>query len=361
MVARDTLFVVRVDARAARIRSRSSPECWSSRLRRGRACPEMLVQNGFGDPGAVGDLIHRSQSGSRTRRTPPARPRAAGPAVQSAAAALRGLGCQSASTLAVSLSSRPMTWGEVDRRDELYPRVISSAWHCHHLSSRVAVVPEEVERYARHVLIPDVGMEGPAPSQERAGAGRRSGRPGIAGVDVPRGRGVGTIGVADADVVEMSNCSGRCPRSRGRRAAEVRVRRADAGFGQPPGASRAGMTSGSTRPTPSRSSPATTWSWTAPTTSHQLPAQRRVRPAGQARRLGSIYRFDGQASIWWAQHGPCYRCVFPQPPPPGLVPSCAEGGVLGVLCAAIGSIQAAEVREAHCRYRGSVGRPVDGA
>ena len=57
---------------------------------------------------------------------------------------------------------------------------------------------------------------------------------------------------------------------------------------------------------------------------------------------GSIYRFDGQVSIWWAQHGPCYRCVFPEPPPPGLVPSCAEGGVLGVLCAAIGSIQAAE-------------------
>jgi adenylyltransferase/sulfurtransferase len=58
---------------------------------------------------------------------------------------------------------------------------------------------------------------------------------------------------------------------------------------------------------------------------------------------GSIYRFDGQASIWWARYGPCYRCLFPEPPPPGLVPSCAEGGVLGVLCAAIGSIQAAEV------------------
>jgi len=58
---------------------------------------------------------------------------------------------------------------------------------------------------------------------------------------------------------------------------------------------------------------------------------------------GSIFRFDGQASVWWAQHGPCYRCVFPEPPPPGLVPSCAEGGVLGLLCAAIGSIQAAEV------------------
>jgi adenylyltransferase/sulfurtransferase len=57
---------------------------------------------------------------------------------------------------------------------------------------------------------------------------------------------------------------------------------------------------------------------------------------------GSIYRFDGQASVWWAQHGPCYRCVFPEPPPAGQVPSCAEGGVLGLLCASIGSIQAAE-------------------
>src|SRR5207244_3767201 len=57
---------------------------------------------------------------------------------------------------------------------------------------------------------------------------------------------------------------------------------------------------------------------------------------------GSIYRFDGQASVFWAEHGPCYRCLYPQPPPPGMVPSCAEGGVLGVLCATVGSIQANE-------------------
>lgn len=57
---------------------------------------------------------------------------------------------------------------------------------------------------------------------------------------------------------------------------------------------------------------------------------------------GSIYRFDGQASAFWAKHGPCYRCLYPEPPPPGMVPSCAEGGVLGVLCASIGSIQATE-------------------
>jgi len=61
---------------------------------------------------------------------------------------------------------------------------------------------------------------------------------------------------------------------------------------------------------------------------------------------GSIYRFDGQASVFWAAApggtSPCYRCLYPEPPPPGMVPSCAEGGVLGVLCASIGAIQVNE-------------------
>ncbi|HWG93451.1 MAG TPA: molybdopterin-synthase adenylyltransferase MoeB, partial [Mycobacteriales bacterium] len=60
---------------------------------------------------------------------------------------------------------------------------------------------------------------------------------------------------------------------------------------------------------------------------------------------GSIYRFDGQASVFWptgSDTAPCYRCLYPEPPPPGMVPSCAEGGVLGVLCASIGSIQTTE-------------------
>jgi adenylyltransferase/sulfurtransferase len=58
--------------------------------------------------------------------------------------------------------------------------------------------------------------------------------------------------------------------------------------------------------------------------------------------FGSIYRFEGQASVFYAKEGPCYRCLFPEPPPPGLVPSCAEGGVLGVLPGTIGTIQATE-------------------
>ena len=57
---------------------------------------------------------------------------------------------------------------------------------------------------------------------------------------------------------------------------------------------------------------------------------------------GSIYRFDGQASVFWAEYGPCYRCLYPEPPPPGMVPSCAEGGVLGVLCASIASVMGTE-------------------
>jgi len=57
---------------------------------------------------------------------------------------------------------------------------------------------------------------------------------------------------------------------------------------------------------------------------------------------GSIYRFDGQASVFWNRYGPNYRDLYPDPPPPGMVPSCAEGGVLGVLCASIGSIMATE-------------------
>jgi adenylyltransferase/sulfurtransferase len=63
---------------------------------------------------------------------------------------------------------------------------------------------------------------------------------------------------------------------------------------------------------------------------------------GKPNVYGSIFRFDGQASVFFAKEGPCYRCLYPEPPPPDLVPSCAEGGVLGVLPGVIGTIQATE-------------------
>ena len=63
---------------------------------------------------------------------------------------------------------------------------------------------------------------------------------------------------------------------------------------------------------------------------------------GKPQVYGSIFRFEGQVSVFWADQGPCYRCLYPEPPPPGLVPSCAEGGVLGILPGVIGSLQATE-------------------
>jgi len=71
---------------------------------------------------------------------------------------------------------------------------------------------------------------------------------------------------------------------------------------------------------------------------------------------GSIYRFDGQVSVFWADYGPCYRCLYPEPPPQGMVPSCAEGGVLGVLAGTIGSLQATEA----IKVIAGIGQPLVG-
>jgi molybdopterin/thiamine biosynthesis adenylyltransferase/rhodanese-related sulfurtransferase len=201
----------------------------------------------------------------------------------------------------------------------------------------------EIERYARHVLIPEVGMEG-----QRRLKNARVLVVGAGGLGSPAlvylaAAGVGTIGVVDADVVELSNLQrqvvhgvadvGRLKtESAAQRLASVnpwvRVVRHDV-----------------------RIDPANALQIIADYDlvldgTDNFPTRYLLNDAcvllGKPDVWGSIFRFDGQTSIWWAQHGPCYRCVFPEPPPPGLVPSCAEGGVLGVLCAAIGSIQAAE-------------------
>jgi sulfur-carrier protein adenylyltransferase/sulfurtransferase len=77
---------------------------------------------------------------------------------------------------------------------------------------------------------------------------------------------------------------------------------------------------------------------------------------GRPNVYGSIFRFDGQASVFYAREGPCYRCLYPEPPPPGLVPSCAEGGVLGVLPGVIGTIQATET----IKLLAGIGEPLIG-
>jgi len=202
----------------------------------------------------------------------------------------------------------------------------------------------EIERYARHVLIPDVGMDG-----QRRLKNARVLVVGAGGLGSPAlmylaAAGVGTIGVVDDDVVELSNLQrqvvhgvGDVGRLKSESAAErlasvnplVRVVRHDVRIDS---ANALQIIAG--------------YDVVLDGTDN-FPTRYLLNDAcvllGKPDVWGSIYRFDGQTSIWWARHGPCYRCLFPEPPPPGLVPSCAEGGVLGVLCAAIGSIQAAEV------------------
>jgi molybdopterin/thiamine biosynthesis adenylyltransferase/rhodanese-related sulfurtransferase len=202
---------------------------------------------------------------------------------------------------------------------------------------------EEVERYARHVLIPDVGMEG----QRRLNNARvlvvGAGGLGSPALMYLAAAGVGTIGVVDDDLVEMSNLQRQVVhgvadvgRLKSESAAEtlaslnpmVQVVRHDVRID-------------STNALEIIADYDLVLDGT-----DNFPTRYLLNDAcvllGKPDVWGSIFRFDGQASVWWARHGPCYRCVFPEPPPPGLVPSCAEGGVLGLLCAAIGSIQAAE-------------------
>ena len=202
---------------------------------------------------------------------------------------------------------------------------------------------QEVERYARHVLIPEVGMEGQRRLKKARVLVVGAGGLGSPALVYLAAAGVGTIGVVDDDVVELSNLQRQVVhgvadvgRLKSESAAEtlaavnpmVQVIRHDVRID-------------STNALEIIADYDMVLDGT-----DNFPTRYLLNDAcvllGKPDVWGSIYRFDGQASVGWAQHGPCYRCVFPEPPPPGLVPSCAEGGVLGLLCAAIGSIQAAE-------------------
>lgn len=202
---------------------------------------------------------------------------------------------------------------------------------------------DEVSRYSRHLIIPDVGMEG----QKRLKNARVL-SVGAGGLGSPTllylaAAGVGTLGVIDFDEVDESNL-------------QRQVIHGQSDIGR----SKAQSAADSIREV----NPYVT----VQLHEEQLDTDNAMRIFDQydliidgtdnfaTRYLvndacvllnkpyiwGSIYRFDGQASVFWAEQGPCYRCLYPEPPPPGMVPSCAEGGVLGVLCASVGSIQATE-------------------
>jgi molybdopterin/thiamine biosynthesis adenylyltransferase/rhodanese-related sulfurtransferase/molybdopterin converting factor small subunit len=210
-----------------------------------------------------------------------------------------------------------------------------------------AATPElsnaEIERYSRHLILPEVGIDG----QRRLKAGRVL-CVGAGGLGSPAAlylaaAGVGTIGIIDFDAVDASNLQrqilhgtpdvgrSKLQSARDRLSAlnpEVRIETHEAAL-------------------TSKNALALFRDYDVILDGTDNFATRYlVNDAcvllGKPNAYGSIFRFEGQASVFATKNGPCYRCLYPEPPPPGLVPSCAEGGVLGVLPGVIGTIQATE-------------------
>jgi sulfur-carrier protein adenylyltransferase/sulfurtransferase len=202
---------------------------------------------------------------------------------------------------------------------------------------------EEVLRYSRHLILPDVGLEG----QQKLKAARVL-LVGAGGLGSPAAlylaaAGVGTLGLVDFDVVDVTNLQRQIlhgTRDIGRskldsatsRIADinphVRVERFE------------------TRLTSANALDIIREFDLVVDGTDNFPTRYLVNDAcvlsGRPNVYGSIFRFEGQASVFATADGPCYRCLFREPPPPGLVPSCAEGGVLGVLPGLVGTIQATE-------------------
>ncbi len=202
---------------------------------------------------------------------------------------------------------------------------------------------DEVKRYSRHLIIPDIGMTG----QKRLKNARvlcvGAGGLGSPALLYLAAAGVGTLGVIDFDVVDESNLQ-----------RQIIHGQSDIGRSK---AQSAADSIAETNPfvnvvvheeqlTSENAMEIFSGYDLIVDGTDNFSTRYLVNDAcvllGKPYVWGSIFRFDGQASVFWAEHGPCYRCLYPEPPPPGMVPSCAEGGVLGVLCASIGSIQVNE-------------------
>ena len=203
---------------------------------------------------------------------------------------------------------------------------------------------EELQRYARHLVLPEVGLEG----QRRLKAARVL-VVGAGGLGAPvslylAAAGVGTLGLVDFDAVDASNLHrqvlfGTSDVGRPKlQAAAERLRSVNPHLTIEPFEER--LTSENALEIVRR------FDVIADGTDN-FPTRYLVNDAcvltGRPNSYASVFRFEGQVSVFWAEKGPCYRCLFAEPPPPGLVPSCAEGGVLGVLPGLLGTMQAAEV------------------
>jgi adenylyltransferase/sulfurtransferase len=202
---------------------------------------------------------------------------------------------------------------------------------------------EELRRYARHVILPEVGLEGQRRLKESRVLAVGAGGLGSPLALYLAAAGVGTIGLVDFDVVDESNLHRQIlfgARDVGRPkldAAERRLRDANP---------HVEVVRFEERLTSQNALEILRGFDVVADGTDNFPTRYLVNDAcvmlGKPNAYASIFRFEGQAAVFWAERGPCYRCLYPEPPPPGLVPSCAEGGVLGVLPGLLGTIQATE-------------------
>jgi adenylyltransferase/sulfurtransferase len=202
---------------------------------------------------------------------------------------------------------------------------------------------DEVRRYSRHLIMPEVAMEG----QTRLKAAKVL-CIGAGGLGSPvamylAAAGVGTLGIVEFDVVDETNLQRQIIHGQsdvGRSKAES-ARDSIAEINP-----NVNVVLHETRLDSSNALEILKDYDLIVDGTDNFPTRYLVNDAcvllGKPYVWGSIFRFEGQVSVFWAERGPCYRCLYPEPPPPGMVPSCAEGGVLGVLCATIGSVQATE-------------------
>ncbi|MCP4658037.1 MAG: molybdopterin-synthase adenylyltransferase MoeB [bacterium] len=212
------------------------------------------------------------------------------------------------------------------------------------LAERLTLDAAEIRRYARHLILPEVGIEG----QKRLKAARVL-LVGAGGLGSPVGlylaaAGIGTLGVVDGDRVEESNLQRQVLYGH----SDVGRPKVDAALER----LRAVNSAITLRPHALRLAAANAEELIAGYDvvvdgSDNFPTRYLVNDAcvlaGKPDVWGAIQRFEGRLSVFWAERGPCYRCLFPEPPPPGVVPSCAEAGVLGVVPGIIGALQANEV------------------
>ncbi|MGH7128645.1 MAG: molybdopterin-synthase adenylyltransferase MoeB [Planctomycetaceae bacterium] len=205
------------------------------------------------------------------------------------------------------------------------------------------LAPEELSRYSRHLALPDVGLEG----QRRLRAGRVA-IVGAGGLGSPLGlylaaAGVGTLGLIDHDEVDLTNLQRQILYG----TSDIGRPKTEAGAERLRGVNpHVNVVEHATRLTSDNALDVLAPYDLVVDGTDNFPTRYLVNDAcvllGKPYVYGSIFRFDGQVSVFDARRGPCYRCLFREPPPPGLVPNCAEGGVLGVLPGIIGSLQALE-------------------